>query len=272
MAGIEKVDDLLKARTVAALKKHDKTIRARIIAEAKKQGHNVSTSDIKKIELLKFVGLEQTVTPTFGKFASKKVQVPTFVDTADINNNSPAKITRTVHYGESETREFNWSITAGVTVGATVTEKVGMPGLSTELSMNMQMSVSATTGQAWRDTKDWASTTAVEVPAFSSVHVQALLTRVVGDIPFVVKIVKSGRAKCRVTLSYHGTRTRDFEVALNELLKPAERSFAASGKISGACGVSCQIDAKGKKLSTVQRQTLPAGVSVMSSSLGTIRL
>lgn len=272
MARIEKVDDVLKQRTVAAIKKFDKAIRARIVAEAKKQGHNLSVSDLKKIEFLQFVGLEQTVKPSFGKFASKQVQVPTFVDTADINNNSPAQIERTVHYGENETREFNWSVTAGVTVGATVTEKVGVPGLSTELSMSMQMSVSATTGQAWRDTKDWASTTTIKVPAYSTVHVQALLTRVVGELPFVVTVLKDGRAKCRVTMSFHGTRTRMFEIPLAELLKPAERSFAASGKITGGCGVSCQIDAEGKPLSAAARKALPQGVGIVSSSLGMIRL
>lgn len=272
MASIEKVDDLLKERTQAAIRKFDKTIRERIVAEAKKQGHDIGASDIKKIEFLQFVGLEQTVKPTFGKFASKEVQVPTFVDTADINNNSPAQIGRTVHYGESETREFSWSITSGVSVGATVTEKIGIPGLSTEISMSLQMSVSATSGTAWRDTKDWASTISVEVPPFSTVHVQALLTRVVGDIPFVVTVLKDGRAKCRVSLKYHGTRTRTFEIPLSELLKPAERTFAASGKISGACGVKCGIDAAGEPLSAAMRKALPMGLVTVPSSLGMIRL
>lgn len=42
--------------------------------------------------------------------------------------------------------------------------RAAIPGLSAELSMNMQTSVSATTGQAWRDTKGWASATTFEVP------------------------------------------------------------------------------------------------------------
>lgn len=272
MTKLQQVDDLLKQRTLAALKQHDKVIRARVIAEAKKQGYNIGESDIQKIEFLQFVGLEQTVKPSFGTFASKEVQVPTFVDSADFRNNSAATISREVNYGESETREFNWSVTAGVTVSATVTEKVGVPGLSSEVSMNMQMSLSATAGQAWRDTKDWASKTTVNLPPYSSVHVQALLTRVVGDIPFTVKVVKDGRARCQVTLSYHGKRTRSFEVPLTQLLKPAERSFEASGKISGACGVNCQIDAQDQPLSADQRSALPPGLSVAAASLGTISL
>jgi hypothetical protein len=141
MASTRSVEDVLKERTLAALKKNDKTIRERIVAEAKKQGYNVGLSDIKKIEFLQFVGLGQTVTPTFGKFATKEVRVPTFVDTADITTTArPDRARRALRREGGE--EFNWSVTAGVTVGATVTEKVGVPGLSTELTMTMQMSAS----------------------------------------------------------------------------------------------------------------------------------
>jgi len=212
------------------------------------------------------------VTPTFQKFATREVRVPTFVDTATINNNSPAEIERDVHYGETETREFSWSLTTGVTVGATVAEKVSVPGLSGELTMTMQMSVSATAGRAWRDDKDWSTSTRVKVPRYSSVHVQAVLTRVAGDLPFVLKVVKDGRAKCQVTLSYHGQRVRAFEIPLPQLLGAAGRTFELRGKVSGACGTRCDIDAQGRPLALRSRTTLPEGVSSVPSSLGTLHL
>lgn len=269
---IASIDDVLKARTLAALKRNDKTIRKRVAAAAKKQGYNVSVSDVKKIAFVKFLGLEQTVKPSFGEFKTKEVPQPTFVDTADINNNSPAQIKRVVHYGEKETREFHWSVTAGVTVGASVSEKVGIPGLSSDVTLSMQMSVSATTGQAWRNDKDWSNTTEVTVPKFSTVHIQALLTRVVGDLPFTLVVQKNGKVRCQATLSYYGKRTRTFEIPLAQLLKPAERTFKATGRIAGACGVSCDIQARGRNLTAAQRQTLAKGHNTVPHSLGRLRL
>jgi hypothetical protein len=75
-----------------------------------------------------------------------------------------------------------------------------------------------------------------------------------------------------VTLNYYGTRTRSFEIPLSQLLSAAERTFDASGKISGACGTSCQIDAQGRPLTPGGRKTLPPGVSTGPTSLGTLRL
>lgn len=272
MAKTKSIDELLQERTVAALKKHDKTIRQKIVAEAKKMGYAISAGDIKKIEFLKFAGLEQAVKPTFGDFVTKEIKQPTFIDTAEIHNNSPGTIERTVHYGEKESRQFTWSITTGVTVGASVSEKVAIPGLSSEVTLNMQMSVSATSGVAWHDEKDWASTTKVTVPPHSTVNMQALLVRVLGNLPFVLQVSKTGNARCQVTLSYHGTRTRTFDVDLKKLLSVADRTFKVSGRISGACGVSCYINANGKKLKGASKLSLPEGVSTVPSSFGTLRL
>jgi len=212
------------------------------------------------------------VRTTFGDFVSSRVAVPVFVDTADINNNSPSQIEHIVHYGEKETREFTWSITAGVTVGATVTEKVGLPGVGTELSMSMQFSVSATQGQAYREEKDWSQTITITVPSFSTVHCQAALARIVGTLPFVVEVVKDGRARCQVAVRYYGPRTRTFEVPLDKLLGADERRFEARGMISGAFGIGCQIDAKGRKLEAAELDSLAPGVSTVPASLGTLRL
>ena len=272
MAKVQSVDDILKERTVAALKKYDAKIRKRVVAEAKDMGYSISTSDIKSINFLELAELEQTVKPTFGTFVTKELKQPTFVDTAEIHNNSPAQIERVVNYGEKETRAFTWSITSGVTVGASVSEKVGVPGLSSELTLNMQMSVSATSGQAWQDEKNWTSSTKVTVPKRTTVRIQAFLVRVKGDLPFVLQVSKTGKAKCQVTLSYHGTRKRSFDVDLAQLLKPAERTFKISGKIAGACGVSCYIDANGHKLTASVLRSLPEGVTAMPASLGTLRL
>ena len=268
----QSVSDMLKARTVAALAKHDETIRERIVAAARKMGHAITTSDIQRVELLKISDESHTVTPSFGSFVTKQVSVATRVDQAAITNNSAAVARYTVRYGERETQEFNWSITNGVTHGASITEKAQVPGLSSEVTLKMDMSVSATSGQAWRNEKDWSNETEVTLPPYSAVHIQAALVRVIGDLPFSLEVHETGKADCRVTLSYHGTRTRSFQIGLSELLSAAERTFTVVGTISGACGISCTIDIHDAPLTAEERQALPEGVSTMADSLGTLEL
>lgn len=268
----QSVDDLLKARTISAMAKYDAVIRERIVAAAKKMGHNFTTSDIQRVEFVKFAGLEQTVKPTFGSFVTREVSVPTRVEVSSIKNNSAAVAKHTVHYGETEAQEFHWSITNGVTLGASLTEKASLPGLSSELTLSMQMSVSATSGEAWRHEKDWSNQTEVTLSPYTAVHIQALLVRVFGDLPFRLEVQKNGKAECRVTLSYWGTRTQSFEIGLSELLTPAERTFTVVGTIGGACGINCNVDIQDAPLTGEDRQFLPEGVSMMVDSLGTLGL
>ncbi len=268
----QSVDDILQARTVAAMTKHDKAIRDRIVAGAKQLGYAIKPSDIERVEFVKFSGLQQTVHPTFGSFVTRTVSVPTHVEVSGIRNNSAAGARHTIHYGEKETQEFNWSITNGITLGASVTEKAGVPGLSSELTLNMQMSVSMTAGEAWRHEKDWSEQTEVTLSPYSAVHIQAILVRVFGDLPFSLEVQKSGTAECRVTLHYHGTRTRPFKIALSDLLTVQERTITVVGTIGGACGVSCNVDIQDAPLTVEEKQALPGGVSTTVDSLGTLGL
>ena len=177
--------------------KDDKTIRERIVAAAAKQGHTIKTTDIQRVELVKLSGLDQTVKATFGAFATKEVSIPTHVELSGIRNNSAAVAKYTVSYGEKEMQEFHWSITNGVTLGASVTEKASLPGLSSELTLNMQMSVSLTSGEAWRDEKDSSNQTEVTSSPYSAVEIEAILVRVLGDLPFTLEVDKTGKADRR---------------------------------------------------------------------------
>jgi hypothetical protein len=268
---IRDVDEVLRERTVAALEKHEGRIKDRIVAEAKAQGHKISAGDVTAIRFKKFVNLKQTTDRTFGKFVTTgNVRQPLAVNIAVANNNSAGTMTVTFSYDDTEKQSFSWSITEGVTLSETIKESVGVPGLSSELGLTLQMSVSATQGSAYETTKHWGAAIAQEIPAYHAVTFQAILERVKGELPFEIVVHKSGKAHCQTTVQFFRTHDREFDVDLADLLGNDERTFRIKGTVTGVCGVKVSPDAQDAPLDDGQKAALPPGQSTVSGTLGTI--
>ena len=270
---IKDIDDVLRDRTLAAMKKYDGKIREQIVAEAKKQGHNIGPKDIASITFKKFGDLKQTVESKFGKFVTTSdVKQPLAVNIAQANNNSAGKMTVTFSYDDTEKQEFHWSITDGVTFSESIKESVSIPGASTEIQLGIQISRSVSQGEAYEHSQRWASSITQEIPPYHAISFQAILLRVVGDLPFEMSVHKTGKAHCETTVSYWGSHTRGFDIDLGRLLSDAERTFHVAGKVSGACGIKVQPDAQDVPLSDAQKKSLPEGLSKVPGTLGTLSL
>jgi hypothetical protein len=268
---IKDLEDVLKERTLAAMKKFDAKIRAQIVAEAKNQGYSIGTKDIESIAFRDFGDLTQTVEQRFGKFVTTaNIDEPLAVNIAVANNNSAGQMSVTFVYDDTEKRSFSWSITDGVTCSASIKQSVSVPGASSELTLGIQASKSMTQGVAFEDTKHWGSSVGQTIPPYHAIRFQAILVRVVGDLPFELTIRKEGKARCRTTVRYHGSHTKNFDIALDRLLSVGERTFTVKGKVSGACGTEVHPNASDAPLTDEQKKSLPAGLSTMPGQFGAL--
>jgi Clostridium epsilon toxin ETX/Bacillus mosquitocidal toxin MTX2 len=270
---IKDLDDVLKERTLTAMKKFDGKIREQIVAEAKKQGYSIGTKDIESVVFRDFGDLTQSIEQKFGKFATtSKIDQPLAVNIAVANNNSAGQMSVTFTYDDTEKRTFSWSITDGVTCSASIKESVSIPGASSELTLGIQISKSVTQGVACEDTKHWGDGIGQTIPPYHAIRFQAILVRVVGDLPFELTIRKNGKAHCETTVKYHGSHTRKFDIALDRLLSDSDRTFTVKGKVSGTCGTEVHPDAKDVPLTDDQKKTLPPGLTSIPGQLGTLNI
>lgn len=270
---IKDVDDVLKDRTLAAMKKFDGKIREQIVIEAKNQGYSIGAKDIESIVFKDFHDLTQTIEKKFGKFVTTaNVDQPLAVNIALANNNSAGQMTVTFSYDDTEKRAFSWSITDGVTFSASVKESVSVPGASSELTLGIQASKSLTQGLAYEEAKHWGDSVNQTIPPYHAIRFQAVLARVVGDLPFELVIRKNGKARCETTVRYYGSHTRKFDIELDRLLSDSDRAFTVKGKVSGTCGTEVHPSAEDVPLTDEQKKTLPPGLSSIAGTLGTLKI
>lgn len=96
------------------------------------------------------------------------------IDSYDINNNSPAALSRTISVSEKVTDDFSWGLSQSFKVFAKVSGKAGVPFLA-ESKVETGFELVVGSMQNWKTSTEklFSMTYVVNVPAYTNIRVSA---------------------------------------------------------------------------------------------------
>jgi len=110
--------------------------------------------------------------------ATLSVLGPVALDTVTLSNNSSATQTASITRSSSVTNSSNWSITAGLKIGAKTTISTGIPlVVEGKVELSAEISFSHTYGRTYSSTQSFQYTAQVAVPANSQITAEVTATQ-----------------------------------------------------------------------------------------------
>jgi len=231
------------------------------VKEAKKQGHDISKSNVTRITFENLKDLKTATELKLMDFATKgNSDEQLHVNHTTWRNNTPTQQTYHLKYSEAKTDSFSWSITEGfkISYSTKTSFKIPIPeGPGIEVTWNFEFNVSATQGRAYQETNTWSGDADLNVPPYSYFTSKVILQKLTGEQNFRATTKADGKALCKAHIDYWGSHEREFDIPLDRILSPEERTFITDGKITGAIGYDVYVDTDHTPLSEEEKEHYP---------------
>lgn len=255
------MEDELKGRARAKIARFEDQIKDEVVKEAKKRGHDISKSNVTKIT---FENLKDLKTATELKLMDFVTQDNSdeqlHVNHTTWRNNTSQNQSFRLEFSESKTDTFSWSITEGFKISYSTSTRFKIPipeGAGMEVTWNFEFNVSATQGRAYQKTTTWSGKPKLNVAPYSYFTSKVFLKKLTGEQNFRATTKADGKALCKAHIDYWGSREQEFDIPLERILSPEERTFITEGKITGAIGYEEFVDTNERPLSEEEKEHYP---------------
>lgn len=272
MAKIVTLDRTIKDAVRKKIKKYDKAIKEEVVKQAKKQGHNISTSNVKKIDLVK-LDLQKEITDfKTGKMTFNKDELNLVLYSMVYDNNSDTTDEAVFEYKDTRTDTWSWQIKAGVTFEYKTEANIAELA---KVGESVKIDFSASYGESYGKSKEWRWSATPQIPPRSKTVMHAILKQVAGKVPMFCTLIADGTVKCKAHIDYWGKHTRQFDIPLTRLMNVKERTYTTTGEIQGASGFDTLVKKEQLPLTVKEQKQLAPGVTkheLRSLSLQNLKL
>jgi hypothetical protein len=179
---------------------------------------NVAARTVSKFDTtsrvkLRLLGLD------YPGLADKVIHSPVVLKEASFKNPTGASITETVNYGRRYTDSYEWSITAGIKIGAAAKFTAGLPLVGEgEVSTSVELSFSGGFKNTKSEEVSFTGSVQIQVPAQTSVKAKAILAlSKVDAIPFRATLQAYGQVGAYTAYSAGQAGPGDFSWQWSDL-------------------------------------------------------